>query len=468
MIAKILNKIARITNKWLMLIIALIITVLLFSGVNQDITEGFWIIFIILSTIFTLNGILLLQSFKNDVNKYMKEGKNVKGIQGFDELSDALRGSRNQSFLITLSSILSFIIFIISKNNVLKDFINLSELGPTLAVSMAFIALGIMFLVDYPEDPSLTPGGLIGYFEPDAFPLILDNILSDVFMTYIDPATFMKIDEWSAEILSLLKPEFENDETEITRLERAREKILLLAYLEQSNPSAFSSEIIHRELSELFGEENVETFLKGGSIGLTWKEIKSIIKRIEKNAPEPFKLVDRLIVNLTDNYEYFKNGDLYFTVAAKINQGSVKESTGIIIFLLNKTDKIDRSFTVWYETDKETLHPAKQTVEIELDPMTDPFPDKKPQLVGEGDDVISLLSTLLQVGDAVWFRIQPRGFGYRVVSLFIQEKGKHKTLGQSYEIKFTKSLSWYVKAYAPKLSALGSVALPFLKTLFNL
>ena len=35
--------------------------------------------------------------------------------------------------------------------------------------------------------------------------------------------------------------------------------------------------------------------------------------------------------------------------------------------------------------------------------------------------------------------------------------------GSSFEIRFTKSIKWYVKTYAPKISALGGVILPILQ-----
>ncbi|MFV2016461.1 MAG: hypothetical protein ACC656_13605, partial [Candidatus Heimdallarchaeota archaeon] len=282
-----------------------------------------------------------------------------------------------------------------------------------------------------------------------------------------DPATFLKYDEWCSNVTKFLDPNYENDEIQITRLERAREKIFLLAYLSYSNPHAFSEEVIIRELEELFGKQNLPNFMSGKDTGLTWEEIKGIIERIEGNAPEPFRLVDRIMVNLVDNYQKFISEDLYFTVSAKPNQGSVTESTGIIVFFINKTTREDRTMKINLVTDDETIHPAKQEATLVLDPLTDPFPLVQPPLVGEGDDILTLLSSMLQVGDAIWFRLQPKGFGYRVVSIVGYEVGEKSTFGKSFEMRFTKSLSWYVKTFAPKLSALGSIALPILRPLIG-
>ncbi|MDH5404076.1 MAG: hypothetical protein OEY49_16380, partial [Candidatus Heimdallarchaeota archaeon] len=367
-----INNLARILNKWIMTTIALIIAVLLFTIDNNNIIIFFWSLFILFSTIFTINGFFLISSFKAEVRKLKKLGKPVKGVIGFEELTSSIMKSFSQSIFVTFASILSFVIYLAYHG----DYLGLGEsnflLNP-LALAMAFVAISVMFLVEYPEDPSFTPGGLIGYYEPDSYPLVLDNLLSDVFLTYMDPATFLKYDEWSAGILNYLKPEFENDETSATRMERAREKILLLGYLSYSNKEAFTKEIIEKELKELFGD-NLSDFLKGKGIGLEFREITSILQKIEDRAPEPFRLVDRLMINLTDNYEKFISDDLYFTVSSKTNQGSVSESTGIVVFLLNKTNKDDRELKITLETDEESIHPASQGLKINLDPMTDPFP----------------------------------------------------------------------------------------------
>ena len=249
-------------------------------------------------------------------------------------------------------------------------------------------------------------------------------------------------------------------------IERAREKILLLAYLSYSNPVAFTEEVIVRELQELFGEQNYEKFAEGEETGLTWKEVKNIVERIEEKAPEPFRLVDRLLISITDDYDKFISNDLYFTVSAKSNQGSVTESTGIIVFFINKTSRENREMTVQIETDERSIHPSSQRVTFMLDSMTDPFPSERPPLVADGYDCLSLLSTLLQVGDGVWFRLQPSGFGYRVVAIQAHETGG-KVMGSTFEMRFTKSISWYFKSYAPKLGALGSLALPIIGPLIG-
>lgn len=467
-ILRVINKITKVVDKFMMAAIAIIISALLFTNVDDRIITVLWTAFIILSFFFSLNGFLLIMDFKSEVKDYEKAGKPIRGIQGFNELEESMKKSALQSYLVTFTSALAFGLYLISSNTISISALEpLNSLGHTLSVTMILVAVSVMFLVEYPDDPSFTPGGLIGYYEPDAFPLVLDNLLTDVFTTYIDPATFLKIDEWSNNILANLVPSFEADENAPTRLERAREKVLLLAYLGHSNPTGFPHEVIERELTELFADKTPQ-FVNGDNSGLTWKEIQDIIQRIEKRAPEPFRLVDRIMVQLVDNYTKFTSDDMYFTVSVKPNQGSVTESSGVLAYFINLTQKEDRSVTIKLETDPNSIHPSRQEITIALDKMTDPLPLEQPPMTGEGVDTLALLSSLLQVGDAVWFRLQPSGFGYRVISVKATENSTNRGFGKTFEIRFTKSISWYIKAFAPKLSALGGVALPLIKSALSL
>ena len=256
----------------------------------------------------------------------------------------------------------------------------------------------------------------------------------------------------------------ESDEDEGTRIELAFEKILLIAYLSNSIPDVVTGDVIRSEIVELIGQEDIDDFISGKNTGLTFDEVRTIVQVIEDQAPEPFRLVDRLLVNLMDNYEQFTTKNLYFTVSALTNQGSIKESSGAIVFFLNNTKNKNRKMNVRFRSDRDSIHPDRQEISITLDPQTDPYPKEQPEFIAEGDDILSILATLLQVGDAVWLRFKPKGFGFKVITIQAEEEGTGNVMGQSIEMKFTKSIGWYVSTFAPKLTAVGGLALPFLST----
>jgi hypothetical protein len=467
-ITGLLNSISRIFNKWMMTLLAFAIAYLLFTGADRILTLSVWTVFIALALIFTINGILIKRAFRGEIKNYKKRGVPLKGIIGFDELENSFNKSLNQSYIVSFASILSFILFFLSTEEEVTGIAGLGDLFNPLALTMAFVAITFMFLVEYPEDPSFTPGGLIGYYIPQNFPLVITNTLADVFRAYLDPATYLRYDEWTHVIEEYMRPEFQKDRPQVRRLDRAREKVLLLAYLSYANKYAFPQKAIDDELSELFEGENLTKFKKGAKTGLKWEEIVSIMKRIEDRAPELFRLVDRLLVNLMESYDWFRSQDLYFTVSAKSQQGEVMTSSGILAFFYNNTEKQDRILEVTMETDFHTIHPSHQKVVTHLDHNLRPLPETRPPLMAEGgEDILSVLIKILQLGTGIWFRLQPTGFGYKLVSLSVKEKGTDDLIGRNLELRFTKSLGWFFKQYAPKLSALGSVALPTIKTILG-
>lgn len=468
----IINRLSRTFNKWIMtslgvLIFAILLTIgfdeTRLTGFLGDLALALWILFSLISFFYTLNGILLNVSFNSSINKYLTEGKPVQGIRGFTDLKSSLKAARNMSIVITLGSILSLTLFLVR-------YLGLTETRnlTTVAVAFAFIVISVLFLVEYPEETSFSPGGLIGFYEPDIFPMVMDNLLTEAFLTYLDPATFMEIDEWRIELSNMLESTFEEEAAPTTRIERAVEKILVLAYLNHLLPDIITMEILEKELVEVVGKEDLDHFLKGETTGLTFSEIQKIVLKVEKEAPEVFRLVDRLIIQLTDNYQPFRDEEIYFTVAVKTNQGSIKESAGMVVFLLNKTTNGNKRMKVSMRADRNTMQPDFQEIEIPLDPMDFEFPDTQPSFVGSEPDIVTILTRILQVGDTIWFRLKPNNFGYKVVTVQIEEKGGQKVMGQSIEMKFTKSISFYVKAYLPRLSALGGVALPVIQSFFGI
>ncbi|MHA2171854.1 MAG: hypothetical protein ACXAB7_18420 [Candidatus Kariarchaeaceae archaeon] len=471
---RIINSIARLYNKVVMALITILLLFLLiresFDPDKFEFSSGsgltiliLWAIFAAISFFYTLNGFMLNVAFKKEIRNYQIEGKPLQGVRGYDDLVRGLAAARNTSLLITFAAVLSFVLFVLTPT--LDDQGFDGSTFTTLAVTMAFIAVSIVFLVEYPDGTGLDPGDFISFYEPDAFPMTLDNLLSDVFLTYIDPVTWLKIDDYRKKLGKMLEPQFEADETYVTRLERAFEKILLIAYLSNSTPEVMTEEVIKRELVEIIGTDDYIDFLAGAKTGLTFKEIQIIMAKIEEQAPEPFRLVDRLIINLTDNYDEFTSMDLYFTISALTNQGSIKESSGVIAFFLNNTQKTERIMKVTFRSDRGSVHPEYQKVKVGLDAQTDSYPEHQPRFIGEGEDVLSILADILQTGDAVWFRFKPSGFGFKVVTIQAEDQSTGSLMGQSLEMKFTKSISWYVSNYLPKLSALGGIALPVLQGL---
>ena len=434
-----------------------------FSDFNLNLVIVLWSIFFLISLLYSVNGIVLHKGFLHQIKESENQGKPIKGMRGYDKLLSSLENARNTSILISLASFLSLVVFISS----MMDIGLFSEAGRntivTIAVSMTFLTTTVVFLVEYPREASMEPGSLIGYYEPEIYPMILDNILSDAFKTFLDPISLMAYDDWVSFIGEHLEHEFEPDLNSNTRLERAVEKILLLSYLSQTMPNIVNEDTIATEISEVIGNHNLDGLYEGAQSGLSWDEIRSMILLMEEQCPDVLRLVDRIIIELQENYDDFTSRDTYFTVSGKTSQGTIRDVSGAIVFLLNNTKNEERKICVEFRSDMSSVHPEYQKMNIMLDPMKNPYPEQKPQFIDVEEDMLSIVNDLLQIGDAVWFRFKSSSFGYKALTFQAEEVATGLTFGRSVEMRFKKSILWYVKTFAPRLSAFGGVLLPVIQ-----
>jgi len=467
-----LNMASKFHNKILLSVLSIGILLLLaienfnpleFSDFNRNLVIVLWSIFFSISLLYSVNGIVLHKGFLHQIKVSENQGKPIKGMRGYDQLISSLENARNTSILISLASFLSLVVFISS----MMDIGLFSEAGRntivTIAVSMTFLTTTVVFLVEYPREATMEPGSLIGYYEPEIYPMILDNILSDAFKTFLDPISLMAYDDWVSFIGEHLEHEFEADSKSNTRLERAVEKILLLSYLSQTMPNIVNRDTIAIEISEVIGNHNLNDFYEGVHSGLSWDEIRNMILLMEEQCPDVLRLVDRLIIELQENYDDFTSRDTYFTVSGKTSQGSIRDVSGAIVFLLNNTKNEDRKMSVEFRSDISSVHPEYQKMNIMLDPMKNPYPEQKPPFIDDGEDLLSIVNDLLQIGDAVWFRFKSSSFGYKALTFQAEEVATGLTFGRNVEMRFKKSIVWYLKTFAPRLSAFGGVLLPVIQ-----
>ena len=433
-----------------------------FSDFSLNLVVLLWGTFFLISSLYSINGIALHKSFLKQIQISESKGKPIKGIRGYDELLTSLVSARNTSILISLGSFLSLLVFVFS----IMDIGIFSDAGRstvvTVGVSMTFLTTTVAFLVEYPSEVGMEPGSLIGYYKPEVYPMVLDNLLSDVFQTFLDPISMMAYDDWIGFIGEHLEDEFEPELDTNSRLERAVEKILLLAYL--SSKMTEEKEKITSEIAEVIGKENMSGFLQGEHSGLSWDEITSMLSLMEEYCPELLALVDRFIIELQENYNGFTSQDTYFTISGKSSQTSITETCGTIVFLLNNTEDEHRKMCVEFRSDMTSVHPEYQKMNLNLDSMNSPYPKNKPLFIADGDDLLSILNDILQVGDAVWFRFKSSTFGYKTLTFQAEDLNTGQTFGSSLQMRFKKSIVWYLRTFAPKLSAFGGVLLPVIQS----
>lgn len=474
----------------------LIILLLVLTGFSPTTEEGgevrvnalallaglVWFLFLINSLLVSYSGFSLSRDFNKEVTRLYQSGFPIRSVEGFSGMYGKIRNVFMSSFFISITVLLSLITYVFLVvfptiwTNYLEGIESLAILGnlidilkfiiALLAISLILIAIGILILLSLPEKPALVPGALLKYYYPTTIPSQIDNFLSDSIFPFLDPITRMRWDEWGEYILNNLDSAFEPEEDPQTRLEIAREKILLFAYLSRSMPEAVRfDDVVRPELGELFAsEEALDGLFAGKDSGITWAVLSDIIKQVAKLAPEIFDVVDRIIVELKDNLSSFKESDLWITVAAPTTVMGNINPFRILVFMLNKdTEKFgDQKRPVTVKNIAETqLSMVTNAYELHLDEAEgmDIVEDDLP-LTSSETDIVGLLSRILQVGDAVWFQMYRKNFGYHNFNIRVEEKGHGAIFGRSVNIKVARDIMFYAQAYGGKLSALSGVALP--------
>jgi hypothetical protein len=332
------------------------------------------------------------------------------------------------------------------------------------------IAIGISLLISLPDAPALVPGSLMQYFSPVSLPSQIDNFLSDTIVPFFDPITRFRFDEFSNFILKNLHPEFELNEDDTTRLEIAREKILLFAYLNLSMTEVISIENTKKELSEMFSSPDiVDRLFAGDESGITWEILLEIIKKVNKISPEIFQVIDRLIVHLQENLKEFKEKDMFVTITAPAIVYGNLDPFRIMVFMLNNNKKefLDKKRPVSVKLVTDQIGSIPDTYGIALDEAECDIKSDSLPFISEEEDLVGVLSRILQVGDAVWFQLIRKTYTSHLFNIRVSEDGIISIFGKSLEIELRRDINYYISQYGGKLSALAGAILPVIGFLFQ-
>ncbi|MFW9996794.1 MAG: hypothetical protein ACFFD4_32430 [Candidatus Odinarchaeota archaeon] len=492
--SKILNSYCRKPGALLMFLIPVIILVFLLLGqfqVDSDFTliaAFFWILLLLNSLMFMANGVMIVRDFKQQTAKKAEEGFPIDSIEGFSSTSKFTTSILSSSSLISIIIFISLVLFLAAVLVVpvlevidgllsgVLDFLKTEEdfdwlyaaLSPVImfsAVGLSLIAIGIVLLLKIPDKPIFEPGAMLKYYTPQQTPLALDNLLSDAVISFLDPITRIRFDEWTESIENSLNKEFEPGMDYFTRLEQAREKILLLFYLKDRMPALFPDEVFKAEMTEVIDESKFTDFAEGKGSGISFEIWGEVFHRLQDQIPEVFKTIDRLVIELSDNLADFKeNEDLWVTVSAPDKVVGNRKPFRILVFALNKspdfTDK--KRLVAFHATGAQDNFMEKIDYNLGLDEAEDlKIKDDKLPFVSDGSqDILGLLSKLLQIGDAVWFTFERRTFKNHMFSISITEGNRGSIYGTSIGINVTRDINFYISQYGGQLSAVAGLIVP--------
>ncbi len=425
------------------------------SGLMVMISDALWGFLVFNTVILFLSTVLSKAAFKLGISHYIERGYPVTTIRGYEKIVSNINKMVRLGFAIFVAILASLVFYIISVYFGLIPLIY-------VAISLTLIGFGFTLLLKRPKEAVVEPaGGLLELYTPVEFPIYIDNMFQDTIVSVMDPLTYLKYDDWIYCVKkAVIVPEGLDERT---ALERAIEKIFLMAMLRKEFPKLIpSDEIVIREIEEVINPKNVDDVIEHEHFGL--KNLYRILERFKMAIPEVELMVNRLFLVLRDNLKEFKDSDLYIETTVNSEVKGLR-NVGLLVFLFNNSDLFkDRPRPVRVYVRAPGFDPEEVSVDVNLDPKGD-FrieSDKLEVVSEEGEDVVGVLSQILQIGDAVWFVLKPKDYGLKTISVCVIENGK-VVYGRTLLVDVKRNLLDQIKSVVGGGSIGGGILIPLVK-----
>jgi len=473
---RIQGKLIKYMNNWgkiflyilpLILVVMAILTLFKFALLDATLT----IVFIVILVVYGINSIILIlgamkteKSLKMRLNFERRRGRPIDSLDGFDLLFSGVKRVTNLLKVIGLISIVSLVLFLLM---VLEP--SFADIG-FAAIGFALVGFGLALLIRSLNLNIHDVNGLQDFYKPTTHQIFLDNFFGEVFSDHLDPVTYLKWDEYLTGINKLLNPRFiqkvkeqEADELPITF---AMESILFLYYLRYQN--VINKDQFAQELKEIFDIESIEYDIeKGLLIENSWyfstKDIYKLFEYIKKYNPGFFNIIDRLQLELADNIQRISNDPIYMDSSAQ-EITYVNSELNIMIFLYNNAIK-EKKYKI------KVVAPGFDPHEVILDINVEGrgaflIPSEPVPLISKGsNDIVGILSAMLENGDTTWLTLEPREIGEQTIQIFLMDEDGTIIEGKTRAIKVTKNIKDYFKKLTSIGSLLGGLAVPIARML---
>jgi len=447
----------------------LIVTLLAFFAVGAlDFTLK--VIYLIVIVIYAFNSFMLLlgassteSSLKMRLKFERKRGRPIDSLDGFDLLSSSVKRVTNLLKFISLICFTAIILFVVMLA------LDVLDIG-FAAAGFALVGLGLSILIRSLNLNIHDVNGLQDFYKPTTHSLFLDNFFAEILSNHLDPVTFLKWDEYLAELNKILTPDFiqkvkEQEEEELP-ITFAIEKLLFLYYLKFQE--VLSEDQLIQELREII-DVNSDNFdvEKGVFMESAWyfsvKDIYKLFNYIKKFNPGFFNIIDRLQLELADNIERVSKDPIYMDSSAQ-EVVYLNSELNVMVFLYNNAPE-NKKYTV--KVVAPGFDPTEMILDIEVEGRgTFMIPDKPIPLISSGStDIAGVLSTMLENGDTTWLTLEPRETGEQTVQIFLLSSEGTIIEGKTRTVKVTKNIKDYIKKISSIGSLLGGLAVPLARIL---
>jgi len=448
-------------------IVLVIITILtLFAALDITLT----IIFYLVLGIYFFNSVMLLlgansteSSLKMRLNFERKRGRPIDSLDGFDLLANNVKRVTNLLKIISLICFIALILFLIM-------LLGIEDILGFAAAGFALVGFGLAILIRSLNLNIHDVNGLQDFYKPTTHQIFLDNFFAEILSNHLDPVTFLKWDEYLAEINKILTPEFvqkirveEPDELPITF---AIEKLLFLYYLKYQE--VLSKDQVIQELREVINvDSDIFDVEKGIFMEERWyfsmNDINKLFHYVRQFNPGFFDIIDRLQLELADNIERISKDTIYMDSSAQ-EVVYLNSELNIFCFLYNNSPEAKKYII---KINAPGFEPSKLKLDIEVEGRgTFMIPNTHiPLISSEGRDIAGVLSTMLENGDTTWLTLEPRETGEQTVQIFLLSEDGTIIEGKTRAVKVSKNIKDYFKKLSSIGSLLGGLAVPLAKIL---
>jgi hypothetical protein len=392
-----------------------------------------------------------------------KRGRPIDSLDGFDLLSSSVKRVTNLLKIISLICFTAIVLFAIMLA------MNFLEVG-FAAAGFALVGLGLSILIRSLNLNIHDVNGLQDFYKPTTHQIFLDNFFAEILSNHLDPVTFLKWDEYLAELSKILNPDFvqkiketEPDELPITF---AVEKLLFLYYLKFQE--VLSENQLIQELREIIDVNSVKFSIeKGIYIEGAWyfsmKDIYKLFNYIKKYNPGFFTIIDRLQLELADNIERISKDPIYLDSTAQ-EVVYLNSELNVFVYLFNNHPE-PKKFTV--KVNAPGFEPSKLKLDVQVEGIGEfIIPNTPiPLISSEGTDIAGVLSSMLENGDTTWLTLEPRETGEQTIQIFLLSEDGTIIEGKTRVVKVSKNIKDYLKKLSSIGSLLGGLAVPLARIL---
>ncbi len=337
-----------------------------------------------------------------------------------------------------------------------------------MAISFTLLTFGLSMFVKSLSADITDVIGLADFFVPSSHEITVDKIIADVFKEHLDSLSRLKWDEFRAIIEKSMLPDYKykiiQEEPDENPVDFAIEKLLLLSYLEYQGILSFKQ--VLNELKEIMTIPNDQyDYEQGADIGLSKRyfsraDLHKIFEDLIARYSKPFfKILDRLQLELLDNFKSFASQEVYFDVACDERVILDKYLSLFIIIFNNSPKKKEFKLNVIssgffpkiFELSLEVEGRGALDLQLIAQKLSEPNP---PLISSEGEDAVNLMSEITKNSDSVWLSLNALEKGEQTIQVFLMDEMKNVIKGITLTVETYQDFASKIKTGGASTSVL--------------